>query len=81
MAFSDLLAFRVCVQKSAVILMGVLLDVTCLFSLQLSVFSVLIMMCLGFFFFGPDSLVLCKLPVPRCTSLYQDLGSFQLLYY
>jgi hypothetical protein len=57
MFFHDLLAFRVCVVKSAIILMDLPLYVTHLFSFAVfrglclfSMFSVLIMLCLGVFF-------------------------------
>jgi hypothetical protein len=58
MSFHDLLLFIVFVEKSAVILMGLPLYVTCLFSFAafsilslFSVLSVLIIMCLWMFIF------------------------------
>jgi hypothetical protein len=58
MSFHDLLAFRVCAEKSAVIAMGLPFYMTFLFSSAafsiLSLFcmlSVLIMVCLGVFLF------------------------------
>jgi hypothetical protein len=72
MSFNDFLAFRVCVEKSAVILMGLPLYVTCAFSFEdfsiLSLFcmlSTLIMICLWCLFSGPDGLVFCKFPAPE----------------
>jgi hypothetical protein len=66
MSFQDLFVFRVCLDKSAVILMVLPLHVTCAFSFEaFYMLSVLIMICLGCFFFGPDGLVFYKLPVPE----------------
>jgi hypothetical protein len=71
MLFHDLLAFRVSVEKFAVILFSLPLYVTCLLSFAafrilylFCVMSILIMMCLGYLFFGLDGLVFCKLPAP-----------------
>jgi hypothetical protein len=71
MSFHDLLVRRVCVKKS-VILMDLPLYVTCLFSF--AAFSILSLFCMfesfdydipgEYFFFGPNSLLFCKLPAP-----------------
>jgi hypothetical protein len=71
MSFYELLAFRAGVEKSVVILMGLPLFVSYLFSFAafriLSLFcvlSVLVIMCLGTFLFCLDGLLFCKLPAP-----------------
>jgi hypothetical protein len=67
-----LLAFKIPVEKSEVILMSLPLHVICFFSLTtfnilslFSVFVVLMMICQGQFYFGQVSLGSWRLPVPE----------------
>jgi hypothetical protein len=68
MSFLDLVVFRACIEKFAVILMGILmgisLSVTCIFFLcNVECFDYDTSG--GCFFFISDSLMFCKLLVPK----------------
>jgi hypothetical protein len=68
--------------------MGLPLYSICVFSLTainiLSLFFVLVVLmiiCIGMFYFGEVCLVSWRLPVPEWAKLSKDLGNFQLLFY